>query len=352
MELYVERALRSAVGQTYPNLDILVIDDGSTDRTPKIVTEFAEKHANVRVVHSANGGVAAARNLGLQLAESPYVAFLDADDLWAPGKIESQVAALETHGHDGEWAACYTLYRLIDDADMVIDNGPSTEERGAIFDQHLEWNHVGNGSSLLVRRDAALAVGGFNPEYARNGVGGCEDLEFQLKLLRRYKMELVRRYEVGYRIHEAQMSADMYRMRLSRLAVIETVAETLNVPESRRKRLLAQSYLMIAAAIFGLGDWWKAARWIVAALRLSPAEAAMRIRRRLGRDLDRLQHRASRFAQSATPRSFDQVDSAADLDTAGAVSMQEFGPRIAAARARSGPAIRIDARQPDRAASR
>jgi glycosyltransferase involved in cell wall biosynthesis len=337
MELFVERALWSAVRQTYPRLEVLVIDDGSTDRTSEIVEKFARAHDNLRVVTTSNGGVAAARNLGLDFAQSPYVAFLDADDLWAPDKIERQVAALASHGHEGEWAACYTLYRLIDEADMVIDNGPSTDERGAFFDQHLEWNHVGNGSSLLVRRDAALAVGGFNPEYARNGVGGCEDLEFQLKLLRRFKMELVRRYEVGYRIHKAQMSADLYRMRRSRVAVMKNVAAALGIPEDKRKQVLAQSYLMLARSLIGLGKWKKAARWIVAAVRLCPSESAMRIRRRARRDFEGLWQRASRKSPASAARSFLSIDPAADLDTVAALSPQQFGPRLAAARARSKP---------------
>jgi len=337
MELYVERALGSAIDQTYPNLDVLVINDGSTDRTPEIVERFARSHSRVRMITSDNGGVAAARNLGLELADSPYVAFLDADDLWAPRKIEKQVAALAKHGHGGAWAACYTLYRMIDEFDTIIDNGPSSDERGALFEKHLEWNHVGNGSSLLVRRDAALAVGGFNPEYAKNGVGGCEDFEFQLKLLRRYKMELVREYEVGYRIHEAQMSRDMLRMRFSRIAVIEHITATTELPGSKRRRVLAQSYLMVAQAFFGAGHWISAIRWIVAALALSPAESAVRVKRRFGRDLRHLWRRMTNSSRRASPRSFHQVDSAEALDTSSAVSARQFGPMLAAARAKRVP---------------
>ena len=330
MEAYVERALRSAVNQTYPNLEVLVIDDGSTDRTPAIIGRFAGAHRNVRVVTSANAGVAAARNLGLERADSHYVAFLDADDLWAPGKIEKQVAALAAHGHNGEWAACYTLYRMIDEGDAIIDNGPSSEERGAFFDSHLEWNHVGNGSSLLVRRDAALAVGGFDSRYEP-----CEDFDFQLKLLQRYKMELVREYQVGYRIHSAQASRDELGMRLSRVAVIEGIAESAGLPDTKRKRLLAQSHLMISQAFISRGSWGKAARWMASAVILSPAESALRVKRRLGRDLRRVWRRATTGSRRPSPRPFDRLDPAAGLDSSSAISAQQFGPDLAKARARS-----------------
>ena len=221
MDRFVERTLLSAIGQTYRNLEIIVIDDGSTDKTLQIARRVAAEHPKVRVVSVANAGVAAARNMGIELADSLYVAFLDADDLWHPSKIERQVAALAAHGHSEEWAACYSLYRMIDEDDMVVDNGVPAEARGDFFDAQLLWNPVGNGSNLLVRRDVALAVGGFNPDYANAGVGGCEDLEFQLKVLQHHKVELVREYAIGYRLHERQMSSNLSAMRLSRIAVIE-----------------------------------------------------------------------------------------------------------------------------------
>jgi glycosyltransferase involved in cell wall biosynthesis len=270
MEAFLERALTSAAGQTYPHLDILVIDDGSTDGTRAIAERFAAGHERVRVESVANAGVAAARNLGTRLARSAYVAYLDADDLWHPAKIEKQVAALAAHGHDGEWAACYTLSRYIDRNDRVLGNASSAEARGDFFEKHLYRNHVDNGSCLLVRRDAALAVGGFDPTYASRGIGGVEDYEFQLKLLRRYKLELVREFLVGYRIYAGQMSHDAARMGRARIATIESVLAASDLPRSRRREVVTHARVVAVHQEAVAGDWLNAAATLAGSVVRSP----------------------------------------------------------------------------------
>ena len=137
METFLGRALQSALGQTYPHLEIIVVDDGSTDDTRSIAERFADTDPRVRVVSVANGGVAAARNLGTEMAATPYVAYLDADDLWHPEKIARQVAALAAYGHQGEWAGCYTLSRFIGLEDQVLANDTSADARGDFFDRHV-----------------------------------------------------------------------------------------------------------------------------------------------------------------------------------------------------------------------
>ena len=245
-ELYIGRAIESALAQTYPQLQVIVVDDGSSDGTRAIAERFAAQDERVRIVSVENAGVAAARNLGTQLATTPYVAYLDADDLWHPEKIARQVAALSVHGHEGDWAGCYTLSRFIDPADRVLGNGPCADARGDFFVPHLYRNHLGNGSCLLVRRDAALAVGGFDPEHARRGLGGLEDYEFQLKLLRRYQLEVVREFLVGYRVYPGQMSDDLVRMAQARVMTLETILADCELPSEQRLRALTHARIVTA----------------------------------------------------------------------------------------------------------
>ena len=218
---FVERTLRSIANQTYADLHILVVDDGSTDETPAILDRLSGEMSNLCVETVENGGVAKARNIGILNSDTEFIAFCDADDLWHPTKIEKQVNALQSHGQDTSWAGCYALFRTIDVDDNVIGNGGAQEVRGAFFCSHLVTNHVGNGSSLLVRRDAAVAVGGFDPSYARQGIGGCEDRDFQLRLLTRYKLDVVCEYLVGYRTYPGNMSSNGRAMALGSIAVIE-----------------------------------------------------------------------------------------------------------------------------------
>ncbi|WP_049733515.1 glycosyltransferase family 2 protein [Rhizobium ecuadorense] len=215
---YIERTLRSAMRQTYAALEIIVINDGSTDDTAKLVEQIAMSDPRIRLLSTPNCGVAAARNTGIEASSGQFVAFLDADDLWHPMKIEKQVSALTRLC--SHWAAVYTLHYLINEDDEIIRPGSSDVARGYIYARHLNVKYIGNGSALLVRRNAAVAIGGFDSSYAAAGLGGCEDLDFELKLAARYFIEVVPERLVGYRKHPGSMSSDHLRMGRSALEVV------------------------------------------------------------------------------------------------------------------------------------
>jgi glycosyltransferase involved in cell wall biosynthesis len=97
-EKYLSDAIDSILGQTYRPIELIVVDDGSTDRTSDVIARYGDK---LRTVRQANSGPGAARNAGIALAQGPYIAFLDADDLWDKNKLERQVACLQTSSsHD------------------------------------------------------------------------------------------------------------------------------------------------------------------------------------------------------------------------------------------------------------
>ena len=80
MEQYMERCVNSIINQTYSNLEIILVDDGSTDRSPAMCDEYALKDARIKVVHKANGGLSDARNAGLKVATGAYIGYVDSDD--------------------------------------------------------------------------------------------------------------------------------------------------------------------------------------------------------------------------------------------------------------------------------
>jgi glycosyltransferase involved in cell wall biosynthesis len=260
MGRYVARSIASALAQTWPALDVLVVDDGSTDDTRAIAEGIAARDPRVTVHSFPNGGVARARNRGTELARGTWVAFLDADDLWHPTKIEKQLTALQAHPPEEGWVGCYALFRMVDDHDRVIASGYGAGKRGSFFYDHLLVNHVGNGSSLLVLREAALAVGGFDPSYAEAGIGGSEDFDFQLRLLMRYKLEYVPEYLVAYRLHAAQMSADQTKMALGHIAVVERFVHEAQLDGRQAQFALVAANRNAAIAFARSGDWANARR--------------------------------------------------------------------------------------------
>ncbi|MBX4905815.1 MULTISPECIES: glycosyltransferase family A protein [Rhizobium] len=216
--IYIERTLRSALRQTYTVLEIIVVNDGSTDDTAKLVAQIAMSDSRIRLLSTPNRGVAAARNTGIEASSGRFVAFLDADDLWHRTKIEKQVNALNRLS--SRWAAVYAQHCLINEDDEIIRPGTSHVARGYIYARHLSFKYVGNGSALLVRRNVALEIGGFDSSYAATGIGGCEDLDFELRLAARYCIEVVPEQLVGYRQHPGSMSSNHLRMGKGALEVV------------------------------------------------------------------------------------------------------------------------------------
>lgn len=229
-ERTIARSLHSVLAQSYQNLELVVVDDGSRDATSEIAAQVARMDARVRVLTKLNEGVARARNFGMSRARSELIAPVDSDDLWHPSKLEKQVTALLSAGQDT--AFVYSLFRIIDEDDVVVRSAPAYELRGRVLCRHVLVNFVGNGSAMLLRRGAALEFGGYDDSLQHNGAEGCEDLLLQVRMASRYPVEVVPEYLIGYRRRPDSMSSDMHRMARSYIMAFEEMRrECQQVPE-------------------------------------------------------------------------------------------------------------------------
>ncbi|AHM57188.1 putative glycosyltransferase EpsJ [Peptoclostridium acidaminophilum DSM 3953] len=122
-EGYIRKCLDSVIGQSYENLEIIVIDDGSTDESGNICDEYGKKDARIRVLHKGNGGVSTARNLGLKMATGKYVGFVDSDD-WIEKDMYSFLVSM-AEANDADVAACG--YYINDDSPPMQDNECATQ---------------------------------------------------------------------------------------------------------------------------------------------------------------------------------------------------------------------------------
>jgi glycosyltransferase involved in cell wall biosynthesis len=206
----IARTLSSISRQTWREIEVVVVDDGSTDDGPDKVRAAAARDPRIRLVRQENGGVAAARNFGAAAAAGGFLAFVDADDLWAPEKIELQMQALLAGGRTVGLA--YTWAALIDAEDRIysLEHRPLAE--GWVLQDLCRANVVGNGSSPLIRREAFESVGGYDPSLRDRGAQGCEDLMIYLRLAEHYQFRVIRRHLTGYRVTQGNMSSDALRM--------------------------------------------------------------------------------------------------------------------------------------------
>ena len=197
--------LRSAARQTHRNLEILIVDDGSTDETAEVARQFCVTERRARLIRKENGGPASARNAGIEEARGAWIAPLDSDDLWHPEKIERQLHTFASASPNVGLVYCW--YRSIDRHDRIVGPAWTPVFEGPVFDRHLECNFVGTGSTPLIRR-AALGSLRYNTEI----LPGAEDLLLQLEIAKRHEFACTRAFLVGYRLGAHGVSSHAERM--------------------------------------------------------------------------------------------------------------------------------------------
>ncbi|KAA9013037.1 glycosyltransferase family 2 protein [Sphingobium limneticum] len=220
-EQTIARTLASAQQQGGVEFEIIVVDDGSSDRTADIVAQIADRDRRIILLTQSNGGVARARNLALDQARGDLIAPLDADDLWHPEKLLRQTRCLEEQSRDV--GLVYNWFRRIDQDDMVIPGSPRPMVEGQVFHRHLAWNFISNGSTPLIRREHLGSLA-YEPFLRDEGLQGCEDYLLQLQLARRARFACVPAFLTGYRRTPGAMSSHVERMIRSHIAMFKIVA--------------------------------------------------------------------------------------------------------------------------------
>lgn len=196
-EQYVEDAVRSVLDQSYPHFELIVINDGSSDRTGEILNRLSQEDARIRVVHQENVGVAPTLNRGLELARSNWIVRMDSDDLMEPDRLERQLAFLSEHP-DLAVASCLVTY--INSAGSVTGVSPpelTTDEDVVRWRENnilLGFHHPG----VIMRKDVVNEIGGYREE-----TWPAEDLDLWNRIADAgYRILVQPEHLIRYRIHE------------------------------------------------------------------------------------------------------------------------------------------------------
>jgi hypothetical protein len=197
-ERYLASALESVLGQTFAQFQFLVIDDGSTDGSMKILRRYARHDVRLKIVSRENRGLVATLNEGLAIAQGEFVARMDADDISLPRRLEMQVAHMEAHD---DVVCLGGYYQLIDHRGRLLTTMQPPHDHPALEEQLLAGHTPICHPSAMMRRAVALGAGGYDPKMML-----AEDLDLWLRLGEIGNLAVLPAPVVQYRLHGKSVS--------------------------------------------------------------------------------------------------------------------------------------------------
>jgi glycosyltransferase involved in cell wall biosynthesis len=283
---FVAASIDSALSQQGVTLEVIVVDDGSTDDTVGIVESYGDQ---VRCIRQRNQGAYVARNNAAATAQGEWLAFLDADDLWAADKLVKQLQL-----GDPEVGLIYSDYRHLDTSNRISGRASDAAElvQGKIFDRLLVDNFIGM-STVLMRTKIFHELGGFTTD-----ITGCADWDMWLRYaVTEREVRVQREVLASYRWHPGQMSKSFAARQRNRLEVLRRAIGRSRqlgrpIPRSLERKAYGNSWAT-AAWFAGTSDQWQALRWSLRALMWQPFSTTyykLMIKTLLGRGAGQLPH--------------------------------------------------------------
>lgn len=265
----IRQTLNSVLAQTYQEIEVIVVDDGSSDATPAIVEEFVTRDARFQLVRQSNAGVGAARNAAIQKACGKYIAPLDADDLWFPEKLEKQVARMEQCGNETGLVYCWSKW--INEQGKFVDVRFSTTLEGRLRHAMVLRNLLGNASVPLFRAAALEKVGLYLTRVEQEGAQGCEDWDLYLRVAEFFSIRVVPEYLVAYRQKNSAMSCDAEGMTASFAVTMRRVRQRNDdLPAAAFRWSGGYFYLYLADKCYDWGNYATCLRYLKEAVFANP----------------------------------------------------------------------------------
>lgn len=212
-ERYLSATLESVMHQTYQNLEIILIDDGSTDGTTLICRKYADQDARIRVITQSNKGPAAARNQGILAAKGEWICLLDADDIMDRERIVKQYAVFKA---DPTIDVVYTALKLIDQEGLPIGEMHSQDYPAENFLAEMLFRNRIPTSSLIMAKRECFADLHYNEKFSH-----AEDYELMIRLAHHYRFKYIDLPLTSYRRHQHNLSNNLASHREAEQKVLQ-----------------------------------------------------------------------------------------------------------------------------------
>ena len=213
---YLPDAVGSALGQTFTDIEVVIINDGSSDHTEQWICQQTDPR--LTLISQENQGKSAARNAGIIYTQGDYLAFLDADDCWEPTKLEKQVNCLDQNPQVG---LVYTWTALADETGQSTGRIISSHAEGNVWKQLLQDNILACGSTPMVRRECFEVVGMF-----ADNLPLAQDWDMWIRIAATYPFAVIKEPLARYRHHPTNTSKKLKEMQKYNTLVLERALAT------------------------------------------------------------------------------------------------------------------------------
>jgi glycosyltransferase involved in cell wall biosynthesis len=264
-EKFLAQTIESVLNQTFTNFEIVVVDDGSTDRTAQITNEFTRKDGRIKLLKQNNLGVSAARNHGYNNSTGKFLAFLDADDVWLPDNLELKLAKLKS----GDYGLVHSGALVIDELGGQMSGKTIQGKEGNLLNGLLAWREtqVPGPSSILLKREVMERVGLFDDRLSTSA-----DQDFFIRVAAHSSIGRIDRITWHYRVHNSNMHKNIKSMEHDVLIVFAKAKQAnLFCNKKFEKDCFSNMYLILAASWAGDGrNKTRALYFILKGIRINP----------------------------------------------------------------------------------
>ena len=224
-EKFIAETVESVLNQTYKDYEIVVVDDGSVDGTRDALKPYMQK---IRYHYKENGGIASAKNAGIKLSQTEYVAFLDHDDLWVPDKLQLQMEHFSENPQIGLVYAKYTSFR----DGKELRTKPEKGYSGWIFKELLSKSFI-QTSTVVVKRECLDAVGPYDETFSLG-----DEYDMFLRIARKFQCGFVDKGLTRYRVHDTNASNNDFLFDNENLGVYKKIYNNFTDLDGVEKKIL------------------------------------------------------------------------------------------------------------------